>query len=210
MVLLDHAQDLVLQQSLTIDIQRKILRIDDILDKIQPVWNELITVIQQLVDVANGHQSFGSESSWLFPHWRMGGATTIQLGSLLLDGLSQNRDLLSHNFDNFLHDVWNKDVNGLFNGALLNLLLRHQPSHFSDLEELGGNTLRLRHPILHRLHCAAHLRHVSGATISLRRRILAVCHDRQIHLALQQRNAAGQRLDVLDIASSGNPRSATM
>ena len=52
-VLLDHAQDLVLQQSLTIDVQRKILRIDDTLDNIQPLWNELITVIQ------NGNRDVG-------------------------------------------------------------------------------------------------------------------------------------------------------
>ena len=45
MVLHDHAQDLVLLQILTRDVQRKILRIDDTLDKFQPLWNELITVI---------------------------------------------------------------------------------------------------------------------------------------------------------------------
>jgi len=46
-VLLDHTQDLVLLQSLPRDAQRKILRIHDALNKIQPLWDELVTIIQK-------------------------------------------------------------------------------------------------------------------------------------------------------------------
>merc|ERR1719284_1185027 len=46
-VLLDHTQDLVLLQSLPRDVQRKILRIHDTLDKIQPLWNEVLPIVRQ-------------------------------------------------------------------------------------------------------------------------------------------------------------------
>ena len=48
-VLLDHTQDLVLQQSLTKYVQRRILRIDDTPDRIQPLWNEVL--VNALMDL---------------------------------------------------------------------------------------------------------------------------------------------------------------
>merc|ERR1712195_99715 len=44
-VLLDHSQNLVLLESLTRDVQRKILRVHNALDKVEPLWHELIAVI---------------------------------------------------------------------------------------------------------------------------------------------------------------------
>merc|ERR1712195_8363 len=44
-VLLDHSQNLVLLESLTRDVQRKILRVHNTLDKVEPLWHELIAVI---------------------------------------------------------------------------------------------------------------------------------------------------------------------
>ena len=44
-VLLDHSENLVLLESLTRDVQKKILRIHDTLDKNAPFWHELIAVI---------------------------------------------------------------------------------------------------------------------------------------------------------------------
>merc|ERR1719469_387698 len=44
-VLLDDSQDLVLLQGLTGDVQRKILRIDNTLDKIQPLRHQFIAII---------------------------------------------------------------------------------------------------------------------------------------------------------------------
>merc|ERR1719261_667227 len=44
-VLLDHTQDLVLLESLTRNVQRQVLRVDNSLDKGQPLRHELIAVI---------------------------------------------------------------------------------------------------------------------------------------------------------------------
>ena len=55
-VLLDHAQDLVLLQSLTIDVQRKFLRIDDTLTKFNHSGMSSITIVRdEKATVCNWH-----------------------------------------------------------------------------------------------------------------------------------------------------------
>jgi len=44
-VLADDLEDLVLLESLTGDVEGKILRVDDTLDEVQIFWNEVFTIV---------------------------------------------------------------------------------------------------------------------------------------------------------------------